>query len=491
MVAVRFLILRDGGAPATIDAGNWLAFGDAIFGGDARSSTIVYPPLVPILTKGFVEAFGLITGVAALGALASAAPATGFYIALRRYGLEAVVLPGALLLLGAAAVGETTAWGGFPQLIGLGLAPLMLFELDRWISFGSRGAAIRTGVLLMAVFATTHFVGSAVVAASVLMLVMGLPRLRRQNRPWQAWAIDAFLIVLPSAWLVPLYGNLIAVFSGSSESFRFLDQLTWSNVLDRIEFLYRDFPILWRIAIPLTLMSPLLAVSRRSSTVWRVLSAVLVSSAGLALVTREGRFLYFVTLAVALAVTLWIQIAWSALASRTELSTSSARALGWALLAVAVGLATWQMILGIGLFREQRDYYGILTPGLFQALELIRDESPRDVVVAVTSIRDAPLGWWVEAITDRETYYASALRWLSFEDERERARIGNQIFTRTFPDAASLAVAAEHDVDYLIIPTRWAFFDYKMIDRASDVGLVVTSTDDDVVVLRVQDTVFP
>ena len=81
VATVRFVILRDGGVPATIDAGNWVAFGDALFGAETRSSTIVYPPVVPLLMKGFVEAFGLSAGVAALGAAASVAPAVGFYVA--------------------------------------------------------------------------------------------------------------------------------------------------------------------------------------------------------------------------------------------------------------------------------------------------------------------------------------------------------------------------------------------------------------------------
>ncbi len=77
VASLRFVILRRGGAPPTIDAGNWLAFGDQILGNGVRSPTIVYPPLVPLLTKGFVSLFGLTNGVALLAALSSAAPAAG------------------------------------------------------------------------------------------------------------------------------------------------------------------------------------------------------------------------------------------------------------------------------------------------------------------------------------------------------------------------------------------------------------------------------
>lgn len=486
IAVIRFMILREGGAPATIDAGNWLAFGDALFGADTRSPTIVYPPVVPLLTKGFVEAFGLINGVAAFGAIASVAPALGFYVALRSFGLGVEVLPGALLVLGASAVGEATAWGGFPQLLGLGLLVLALCQLDRWISSGRRADAALTGLLVMALFATTHFVGIAFGVASLVILALGYPRLRGHDRPWTAWAVDVLLIVAPAVWLLPLYLDLAGAFSGDTQSFRFLNQLTWSNVMERIEFLYRDFPSFWRIALPLTVLTPLVLAGRRSSPVWRVLVAVLVSSAGLALATREGRFLYLATLAVALAVTLWFQ----ALREVFGLLPGSGpaprgRRVGrWALVALFVGVATWQMIAGTDFFREQRNYYGIVTPGLLEGLERIRDDTPADSILAVASIRDAPLGWWVEAITDRKTYYSSALRWLSYADELERAGIGNEIFSRTFPDASSVAVAEEHRVDYLIVPTRWAHFDPDLLGPASEVSRGAWLAVDDVVILE-------
>jgi len=51
----RYRILSAGGAPPTIDSGNWLAYGDEILGRGVRSTTIVYPPLVPLLTKASVS----------------------------------------------------------------------------------------------------------------------------------------------------------------------------------------------------------------------------------------------------------------------------------------------------------------------------------------------------------------------------------------------------------------------------------------------------
>ncbi len=77
VVVLRFRILRDTGAPATIDAGNWLAFGDTLLGRGVRSTSIVYPPLIPLATTGAVGLLGFVNGVAAMAALSSAAPALG------------------------------------------------------------------------------------------------------------------------------------------------------------------------------------------------------------------------------------------------------------------------------------------------------------------------------------------------------------------------------------------------------------------------------
>ena len=486
IAVVRFVILRDGGAPATIDAGNWLAFGDALFGAETRSSTIVYPPVVPLLTKGFVEAFGMATGVAALGAVDSVAPAVGFYVAVRRCGLAVEALPGALLLLGASAVGEATAWGGIPQLFGLGLMSLGLFQFDRWISSGRSFDAALTGLLAMAMLATTHFIGLAFCVAGLVVLAFGIPRLRRHQRAWTAWAGDTLLIVIPAMWLIPLYVGLFGASFGGTESFRFLNQLTGENLIERVEFLYRDFPALWRIVLPITLVTPLVLWRRRSSPVWRVLVAVLVSSAGLAWVTRESRFLYLATLAAALASVLWFQAVQGVLQGRSEPRPAAARR-RWGRSVVALvitGVLAWQLIGGLVFFREQREFYGVLTPGLFEGLEAVRDDTASDATVAVAWVRDAPVGWWVEAITGRETYYATALRWLTFDDELERARIGNQIFSQSFPDEQSLEVARTRGVDYLIVPTQWARMDVDRIGPTSAFAPAIWLANDDVVILQ-------
>ncbi|MFP3915353.1 MAG: hypothetical protein ACLFWM_10800, partial [Actinomycetota bacterium] len=68
---------------------------------------------------------------------------------------------------------------------------------------------------------------------------------------------------------------------------------------------------------------------------------------------------------------------------------------------------------------------------------------------------------------DRSTYYASALRWLVYDDEIERARVANQLFTSSFPDEETLSVARAYGIDYLIVSKRWAYYDSETLDAQS------------------------
>ena len=164
----RYHILASNGAPPTIDSGNWIAYGDQILGDGVRSNTIVYPPVVPILSKVSVSLFGLTAGVSGLAAAASTAPAVGIYLALRRLGPELIALPPSILVLGASSIGEATAWGGFPQLIGFGLAPITLVLLDRFLRTWDARSALATGFAFMALLATSHLVGATIDRKSVV-----------------------------------------------------------------------------------------------------------------------------------------------------------------------------------------------------------------------------------------------------------------------------------------------------------------------------------
>src|ERR1700752_1838811 len=84
LAVMRWKLLIRAAYPPGIDPGNWLAFGHAIAGEHIRSSSIVYPPVVPLLTLAASKAFGSLLGIQVLAEAASAIPAIGAYVVFRR-----------------------------------------------------------------------------------------------------------------------------------------------------------------------------------------------------------------------------------------------------------------------------------------------------------------------------------------------------------------------------------------------------------------------
>ena len=466
-IYLRFRVMRDGGAPPTIDAGNWLAFGDSILGNGVRSSTIVYPPVVPLLAKASVSVFGLTDGVSLLGSVSSTAPEVGIYIGLRYLGLGSGSLPPALLVLAASAVGEATAWGGFPQLIGLGLAPIALILFDRFLRTWDGRRALASGLAFMVLLATSHFVGSAVVVAAAVMVVQALARPVGPRPRWPQVVVCSGVLLLPVLWLIPLYLSLLQAVGGFSTEFKFFTQLTWANLFEHIEFLYRDFPWLWRLLLPVTVIAPALFVRNHRTPLWRVTSSFLVAIIATTAVAREARILYLLTPFSALGLALWVVHGpdrfrlWAG--NRFDKNWPS-RNIAAVTLVALLAIAGVQASTGLAFFGSQRVSYGLLTPELVSGIEAVRESSEPGDVLAVTSLRDAPLGWWVEAIAHRETFYGAPLRWLLFEDEIRRASMANDLFVPLFPTPDRIDKASRAGIDLILVPTRWVFYSEAAID---------------------------
>ena len=168
----RFLVMASGEGPATIDSGNWLAFADSLLGDTGRDSSITYPPLVPLLTKGFVSLLGVSAGVATMGALSSLAPALGLYWSLGQVGLGRRRIVPATLMLTTSTVGEAAAWGGFPQLLGLGLLSVGILVGWRALDEPNRRNAAWMALVLVLALAVSHFM--AVVLIASLLVATGV-----------------------------------------------------------------------------------------------------------------------------------------------------------------------------------------------------------------------------------------------------------------------------------------------------------------------------
>lgn len=480
----RYLVLASASAPPTIDAGNWLAFAEGIFGGGERASSIAYPPVVPFFTGVLVALLGTTHGVAVMGALSSLAPSLGLYKALSMAGLGRERIVPSLLLLGAGSVGEAAAWGGFPQLLAMGVLPIAIVAGMRAFDEPSRARGFLLGLAVMVSLAISHFVSVVLVAALGLLLISAA--VRHRNRQWfDGMAAQLPLIVLPSIWLAPTYLRLLDAVVVSPNEFAALDNLTADNALGRLDNVYADFPTLWQVLVPLAVITPILAWPMRRTMVWR-LGTLLALCTGLLLVgTQEARYLYLVPLVAAAALGVWlVQLAnaplWHAPGQR-----AAAFRIGAIALANLVGAL--QLHAGLSQFERQRDFYAVLSPGLVEAIDVADDLADGDDVIAVPSLDDAPIGWWVEGLTDAHVMYGTPLRWLNFSDEIERATIANAVFDPSFPDATTLSQLDDASIDVVIVPRTWAWYDDALIEEwVDDNGLEIVERNADALTIDVR-----
>jgi len=451
----RYRILTDRHAPATVDSGNWLAFGHALAGHSPRSSTIVYPPLVPVLVAGMTRLIGPIVAVGLIGATTALLPAIAIYVALRALGLRWSAFALAALLAASASVGEAAAWGGFPQLIGLALVTVFLIALDRAMERPRWQASLVVAVLFTLILLTSHFVAIFAVMAAGAVVGLTLLASGPGRVKWLIARLPTFgLCLLPAIAVIPIYAPLLAAIAGNRP--KGTDTATATvglqNLLETVEFTYREAPLVWRVLTLFAFCAPLAMWDRWRKPEWRLPVAGLAAIVVGTVLTHEARFLAFLPVVTVAAAGLWVLAGHDALPS----PKIWLRGVGAAFVTLILVI---QATAGMHLFVDQREFYGIIQPGTFSGMNWLRTHTSRDTTLGVSTVDDAPLGWWLEGYVRRPTYYASPLRWLSFPDELRRARVANSVFTAKFPDETSLPRAARHGIDLLVVATVSNRFD--------------------------------
>jgi hypothetical protein len=455
----RYWLLMRLHSPATVDSGNWLAFGKQLFGKSARSDSLHYPPVVPTLVYLSTSVVGVTKGVAGLVSLAACAPAIGIYISLRRSGLawEAIVPAG--LILCSSPVGEAAAWGGLPQLIGLGIVPVFLSDLDD-VMLRCRPRRVAEATLLLAVLLlTSHFVSILAVAGAGILMAFRLTQFRRKGfvAAVKRWRV-VLILLSPFLLVVPTYFDLLRRTGNSTQLTPNKDKLRFGSLPEMLHFLTRDLKIPWYGIFVLAALTPIVCWKRRTATIMVIPMATLLAALGLGLGTGEGRFAYVFPMAAVLFVGAWL----NELAHSPHVQHRVIRILFNGALA---GMCLLQLVTGARFFRGQRDYYAILRPGIYEAMRWIDDVAPRDRPVGVDRVAEAPLGWWFEGLTGREALYASPLRWLSFPDEIRRATVANKIYSDEFPNDVAMQEARTAGVTYLLVVIHTPGYSQERMDK--------------------------
>lgn len=462
----RVVLLGVRHEPNGVDFGNWLMLGHALLGSPLPDAAhVVYPPLVPLLSVGATELFGVVWGSALVLGASGAAPGIGLYAAARMNRVRwPAVLP-AVLLAATGSTGEAVAWGGAPQVIGLGCAVATVGAAARLAAHRSVAHAVWTSVCLFATAATSHLVFAQTVLVLVLLVPVTLLRAGPDVRPrfgrgdWagrHGWLVCGAIVAAPLALLVPLYRTLLATVgetfasasSGPSENGGAVRSFAAG-----LEVVYRDAPWFWQPVIVCTALAPfVLAATRvRRHALWAPSVALVLAGVVQAVTSGEDRLVYFVPVVAAFVLVLLADTA-----MRHPLRRRARRprvvvagAIGCAMVVAAVA--------GLGYFPAERDFYARLTPpGTAEGLDWIRRSTPSDAVLLVAPVHGAPFGWWVQGHARRSAYVASEDRWLNFPEERRRAREAVSILsTDDLFDPTVTRRLTRLGIDHLVLPRAW------------------------------------
>lgn len=400
------------------DHANFLTVGHRLIGQKTQNGGSIYPPLVPLLVLGARSIGDVRVTLPVLSALAGTLPALGIYLAFRHLSNRAAVAAAAGLLLMAGSVSEAVAWGGTPQLIGLGAMPIALVGITKIARRDESVSLWTTSGALLALFAATHFVAIFFVLATIPLLIPILWTTLRAKILMRLLIVGA-----PSLLLFPIYYILVRDLSTVTTDYRD----TQNTLSERVNYVLSDNSRLWLTLLFAAAVCLLLGIGSWRRAEYQV--AVSVGSIAFLfnIFSYEPRYAYFVSPAVVIAIVVIVGTVGPSqrLYSRILLCASL----------LAVGVSAW--LAGSRYFPRQVAFYASVSPtdsGLV-ALDWLRTSTPADSVVAVPSIHQSPIGWWVEGYGQRRTLVEGDLSLLNFAEERDRSRAASRIF-RPDPDLA-------------------------------------------------------
>ena len=428
VAAFRAIVIGSHGEPSGLDFGNWLMYGYQALGHPLERGTAdTYPPVVPVLAVAGTKAFGVVWGMATFAGLASTAPGLGVYVACRLLGARWSAVLAGVLLAATSSSGEAAAWGGLPQLVGLGLTAAILgvtlkaLERRRW----QNGLAV--GALLLALGATSHLVFFQAAAALCVLVVVWAPLHRHSfgRSTWlgkDGWVAVTFSAVAPLVVLVPLYIRLWPTIGGVTAGSGPASPL--SGFLQAMYVIYRDSPWFWKPVLIISGLTPLLLCGRRyrARPLWAIVTCLDISIAAEGGLLGQERLVYVTPLAVGFALALWVSVfsEWHLGGRLVKVVPKLPRLKVSTALAVVLALGTLDAsVSGLRFFPAQRDFYGALVPpGTVAGLDWLRDNTPRDALVAVAPENGIPFGWWVQGYGRRAALVGSEDQWLNFPSEQ-------------------------------------------------------------------------
>jgi hypothetical protein len=446
-------LIVPGSIPSGPDGGNWLAMaretlGDRVMAGDAT-----YPPGFPVLLAGLLALLGPIGAISTAALLSTAVLVIAVYVCGRPMGrLFALIC--AVVVGTSGAQLEAYSWGAYPQTLASGLALMSVYALIRHMQTQRRAFWVSGAFLAAATLATHLLVGGLLLAAIPIAMAYGLWATKAGRAQWWRQGLVAAAIAVPG--FAYLYQSVVvASNNGYTAPINPLQHSLTFAVSQQV----REAPALWIVLLLLGLLGTF-ANLRSSQELPTRAVGVAWALVGVAffLGTGEGRSLLLTQAGVVLLAGLGFRTIWRSLRHRSVGADSRRRSasLPWkGATVLGVALVFGLVVGGIGSYPGSTGWFRVVDHEELLALDRLASiAEPDDLAVASPGNQGHPLGWWVQGYAGIPTYSGIDLRWLAFPEEREQARIANELFRGELDVEDAAEMLASVGADFLVIDRR-------------------------------------
>jgi hypothetical protein len=451
VLAVHLIV--PGPIPSGPDGGNWLAMaretlGDRVMAGDAT-----YPPGFPVLLAGLLALLGPIGAITTAALLSTAVLVIAVYVCGRPMGRSFAVIC-AFVVGGSGAQLEAYSWGAYPQTLASGLALMSVFLLMRHMQTQRRAFLVTGAVLAAATLATHLLVGGLLLAAIPIAMAYGLWATRAGGARWWRQGLVVAAIEVPG--FAYLYQSVVVA---SSNGYTAPINPLQHSLMFALSQQIREAPALWIVLLLLGLFG-FFANLRSSQELPTRSVGVSWALVGFAffLATGEGRSLLLTQAGVVLLAGLGFRQIWRPLRHRTVGADSRNRSVSmpWkAVTVLGIALVFGLVVGGIGSYPGSTGWFRVVDDEELRALDRLASiAGPDDLAVASPGNQGHPLGWWVQGYAGIPTYSGIDLRWLAFPEEREQARVANELFRGDLEVEEAAEMLASVGADFLVIDRR-------------------------------------
>jgi hypothetical protein len=470
-----------GEVPSGPDGGNWLAMAqDRFLGLEVMSADVTYPPLLPLLLAGLLLVAEPLGALVTMALSAKCLIVIAIYLCARPMGRMYAVL-GAALLATAGAQLEAYAWGAYPQLLGTALGfPAVYFAL-RYLDTTRRRYFLTAVALALLTYAGHTLVGGLLVLATPIAVGHHLWLTKSQREDWVRGLWTVVAVATP--------GGLLAVYNLVINPYPGVQPVLNPLSLDRIDSLLRtvsEAPVPWLVIAGLGVGALFFRKwsNRQSVTLSLGLAWALVGVIFFVLIA-EPRALLLTQVGLILLALLCFQrlLETANSVGRTKrewLTRSSRNAL------IVLGVATFSAIVvgGVHSFVNSTDWYRVVDHAELRALDDLKDAADAgDLVIASQGPHGNQIGWWVQGYAGIPAYTGVDLRFLTFPEEREQARVANSFFANDSDETESRETLEAVGADFILVDRRGADAGWLESRFASELEAIVESPS--IIVFRV------